>query len=365
MATTPEQFISELIQDKLSNVFKTKPAKIVQIKADYFIYLPTKNERNSSYNEFKTKLDKLKINSKSYIKSYKEVKTGSSFNSFKLFSDRSQQTPIFNGKIVFKPLSTKGSGGKKFEHELTYDLNNYFKGSEIKELKHGDTIKALFENKKFISQYKINTMKLSLLHAEATGKKNSQRTGSWSNNQIFIANNTGDAISDVDILVKGDAKIFCSLKFTDSYYIYNGSTAAYFDNESYKPKAYAFFGLSGIGMAGFGVKYSAKVAEANNFIVVKKNLANIINQALGRDIVLINKVSPGNNDIDVIKGDAHKINISSTPEYRYPEAGIRKYAAISFSAEINNDKYKVQFQFRGTTEGALTPRYLRILLKKT
>lgn len=364
MATTPEQFISELVQDKLSNVFKIKPAKIVQIKTDYFIYLPTKNERNSSYNEFKIKLDKIKNNSKSFIKSYKEVKTGSSFNSFKLFSDRNGQVPIFKGKIVFKPLSTKGSGGKQFEQELAQDLNNYFIGSDLKELKHGDTIKALFENKKFISQYKIDKLKLSLLRADPVGKQNSKRTSTWSNNQIFIEKNTGPAVSDINILVKDTPKIFCSLKFTDSYYIYNGTTEAYFDNETNKPKAYAFFGLSGVGMAGFGAKYAASVATPKDFIAVKKNLANIINQALGRDVVLINKVSPGNNDIDVIKGDAHKINIQSTPEYRYPETGQRKYAAISFLAEINNDKYKVQFQFRGTTEGALTPRYLRILLKK-
>jgi hypothetical protein len=366
MATTPEQFISELIQDKLSNVFKIKPAKIVQTKTDYFIYLPTKNERNSSYNEFKIKLDKIKNNSKSFIKSYKELKTGSSFNSFKLFSDRSGQVPIFKGKIVFKPLSTKGSGGRNFEHELTADLNKYFIGSELKELKHGDTIKALFENKKFISQYKIDKLKLSLFYAKPVGKKNSQRTAAWTNNKIFIQKNTGEAVSDVDIYEGNTttAKVFCSLKFTDSYYIYNGTTVAYFDNESNKPKAYAFFGLSGVGMAGFGTKYAAKVATPKDFTAVKKNLVDIINQALGRDVVLINKVSPGNNDIDVIKGDAHKINILSTPEYRYPETGQRKYAAISFLAEINNDKYKVQFQFRGTTEGALTPRYLRILLKK-
>jgi hypothetical protein len=366
MATTPEQYISEIIQDKLSNVFKIKPAKIVQDKNNYYIYLPTKNERNSSYIEFKNKLDKIKNNRKSFIKSYKELKTGSSFNSFELFSDKSGQVPIFKGKIVFKPLSTKGSGGRKFEHELTADLNKYFKGSSFKELKHGDTIQALFENKKFIAQYKINSLKLSLFYAKPVGKQNSQRTAAWTNNKIFIQKNTGETVSDVNIYEENTttAKVFCSLKFTDSYYIYNGTTVAYFDNESNKPKAYAFFGLSGVGMAGFGTKYAAKVATPKDFTAVKKNLVDIINQALGRDVVLINKVSPGNNDIDVIKGDAHKINILSTPEYRYPETGQRKYAAISFLAEINNDRYKVQFQFRGTTEGALTPRYLRILLKK-
>jgi hypothetical protein len=365
MATTPEQYISEIIQDKLSNVFKIKPAKIVQDKNNYYIYLPTKNERNSSYIEFKNKLDKIKNNPKSFVKSYKEAKTGSSFNTFKLFSDKKGQVPIFKGGIVFKPLTSKGSGGRKFEHELTADLNKYFIGSELKELKHGDTIKALFENKKFISEYKIDKLKLSLFYAKPVGKKNSQRTAAWTNNKIFIQKNTGEAVSDVDIYEGNTptAKVFCSLKFTDSYYIYNGTTIAYFDNETNKPKAYAYFGLSGVGMAGFGAKYAAKVATPKDFTAVKNNLVDIINQALGRDVVLINKVSPGNNDIDVIKGDAHKINILSTPEYRYPETGQRKYAAISFLAEINNDRYKVQFQFRGTTEGALTPRYLRILVK--
>jgi len=364
MATTPEQYISEIIQDKLSNVFKIKPAKIVQDKNNYYIYLPTKNERNSSYIEFKNKLDKIKNNPKSFVKSYKEAKTGSSFNTFKLFSDRNGLVPIFKGGIIFKPLTSKGSGGRKFEEELTNDLNNYFKGSSFKELKHGDTIQAIFENKKFIAQYKINSLKLSLFLAKSVGKKNSKRTSSWSNNQITINNNEGETVSDIDIITGSDKKIFCSLKFTDSYYIYNGTTVSYFDNETNKPKAYAYFGLSGVGMAGFGAKYAAKVAAPKDFTNVKRNLIDVINQALGRDVVIINKVSPGNNDIDVIKGDNHKIIILSTPEYRYPETGQRKYAAISFLAQINDDKYKVQFQFRGTTEGALTPRFLRILLKK-
>jgi hypothetical protein len=365
MATTPESILLDLLKLKLNEVFTEKPAKIEFKNKDIVIYTKDKSARSDSFSQFKNRLDKVVLNPKAFVKSYKITPSSkSSIGVFQLFSDRTKTKKIFLGDILFKPIINKGSGGKLFENELEADLNNYFKGTPIKELKHSDTITTLFSNKKFITYYKLNTPSIiSQLEAKAVGSQNTKRTAVWSNNKLLIGNNTGEAVSDINILYKGQNKIFCSLKFTDSYYIYNGSTIAYFDNDSIKPLAYSYFGLSGAGMAGFGSKYAANVASPKSFDKIKANLADIINQALGRDVVIINKITVGKNDIDVIQGDNHKVNITTTPIYIYPESGKRKYASINFESIINNDKYKISFQFRGTTEGALTPRYLRILVK--
>ena len=101
----------------------------------------------------------------------------------------------------------------------------------------------------------------------------------------------------------------------------------------------------------------------NNSFHILKNLTELIKQALGPDVVLVNKVTDRNNIVTQVKGFAHKVRLSglSDASYGYPEKGKRKYAFITVMGNINNHNYKVTFQFRGTTATDKGPRYCRIL----
>jgi len=98
----------------------------------------------------------------------------------------------------------------------------------------------------------------------------------------------------------------------------------------------------------------------------KKNLKQLIIEALGPDVVLVNKISQGINTVSVVKRFNHKVDIGTVNKdsYLYAEQGVRKYNNIKFNASINGNNYVVSFQFRGTTSTYTGPRYLRILLQK-
>lgn len=371
MATNPETQLTSLFNVKRINEILGQPAsKVVFNKKDIVIYTENKSTRSSAFENFDKAAKKLINNSKSLVKSY-HIKTPSSKSSlgvFQFFIDKNKRQKAIEGDIYFKPIINKGSGGKLFEEELTKDLNSYFGGVPSKELRHGDTIASLFSNKTFISQYGFNKNNLSMFMAKAVGSANTKRKASISNGVLELNPNEGSSVSDVNITIKGtqETKVFCSLKFSSSYYIYNGSMKDLFESsQRTRDEAYKYFGLSGIGMAGFGAQFRSSTPTPKDFTKVKQNISNVIKLALGQEVTLINKYGPSANDIDVIlKGFTSDVSINGNLEYIYPEAGKRKYAAIKFVALINNDKYKVECQFRGTTEGALTPRYLRINLKK-
>lgn len=366
MATTASQFIENLFNvKKLSEIIKETPAKVIFNKSDIIIYTADKSTRSNAFENFRKAAEKTKISSKSKFKNYHiKPSSKSSLGVFQFFLDNSKLQKA-TGDIYFKPIITKGSGGKVFENELEKDLNSYFTGEPLKSLKHSDTIESLFSNKTFLSMYKISSKNLSGFEAKAVGNRNSKRPASFNNGVLILGNNTGEAVSDIDIMGPNKS-IYCSLKFSSSYYIYNGSMKEIFEvSPRIRDEAYKFFGLDGIGMGNFGQIFRSTVIPPKTLQLVKRNLAKTIQLSLGQEVTLINKFGPGKNDIDVIfKGFTSDVSITADPVYKYPESGKRKYAAIEFPAIINNDKYSVGMQFRGTTEGALTPRYLRILLKK-
>ena len=125
-----------------------------------------------------------------------------------------------------------------------------------------------------------------------------------------------------------------------------------------------YFGFNGQKMGGFG-KAFACVTKKPNYSQVEKNLEDILAQAVGTEVILIHKKKQ--NDVMVSKiGRTNKIAVSnlSDDSYVYPEKGVRKYANIKVNATINNHKYIVNFQFRGTTAADVGPKYLRILLER-
>jgi len=369
MSTKPETLLADLFKVKrINEVLGQAPSKVVFNKNDIIIYTENKSTRSSAFDNFDKAAKKLVLNSKSLVKSYQvKPSSKSSLGVFQFFTDRTK-TQKATGDIYFKPIITKGSGGKEFENELEKDLNLYFGGEDIKKLRHSDTITSLFSNKTFISKYGFNKTSLSKFEAKAVGNRNSKRAASISNGVMTLTPNEGSTVSDIDIVLRGTntPKAFCSLKFSSSYYIYNGSMKDLFESSPRtRDEAYKYFGLSGVGMSGFGEQFKSNISTPRDLTKVKKNIEQVIKLSLGEDVTLINKYGPNANDIDVIyKGYTSDVSINGNLEYIYPEAGKRKYAAIKFVAVINNDKYKVECQFRGTTEGALTPRYLRINLKK-
>jgi len=370
MSAKPEVFLADLFKVKrINEVLGQAPSKVIFNKNDIIIYTENKSTRSNAFQNFDKAAQKLVLNSKSLVKSYHVKQSSkSSLGVFQFFLDTSKTKRATLGDIYFKPIITKGSGGKVFESELEKDLNLYFGGEDVKKLRHADTITSLFSNKTFISKYGFNKTSLSKFEAKAVGSRNSKRTASISNGVITLTPNEGSTVSDIDIVLRGTntPKAFCSLKFSSSYYIYNGSMKELFEvSPRTRDETYQYFGLSGVGMGGFGKQFQSNITTPKDLTKVKKNIQQIIKLSLGEDVTLINKYGPSKNDIDVIyKGYTSDVDINSGLEYIYPEAGKRKYAAIKFTATINNDKYKIECQFRGTTEGALTPRYLRINLKK-
>ena len=258
--------------------------------------------------------------------------------------------------LIFKPIKAKGTGGLKFEGQFTSDLNDWFSGVDMDKLKSGDTIKLLVS--------KLKLKQNSKYVAEQVGGRNTKRPPTFSGGRVKVSNNSGPAVSDVDL--KADKTYYLSLKFTNSFYIYNGSIGSFFENVNTKKGINEFFGFDGYLMGkAFGKSY-AVTTRTPNYAQVKRNLQQIIIEALGPDVVLVNKIAQNVNHISVVKGFGHKVEIGTINKdsYLYAEAGVRKYNNIKFEAVVNNARYIVSFQFRGTTATDVGPRYLRILFQK-
>lgn len=262
-------------------------------------------------------------------------------------------------KLIFKPLKAKGAGGLKFEQQFTQDLNCWFSGHEVEELTSGVTITALL--KKLSLEQNSKTSKSG---ATSVGGRNTRRTPSFQNGKLSILNNSGPAVSDVDVVTKSKTYYF-SLKFSNSFYIFNGSVGSLFISEKIKKGINEFFGFDGTEMGkAFGKQY-AVTTKKPDYQAIGNNLTQLIKEALGPNVVLVNKISETHNHISVVKGFGHKVLVTNLNKdsYVYAKTGIRKYNAIKMLAAINGANYKVQFQFRGTTATDVGPKYLRILLQ--
>ena len=257
--------------------------------------------------------------------------------------------------LIFKPMKARGTGGLKFEEQFTSDLNDWFSGVELDQLKSGDTIKLL--------KQKLKLTQNSKYRAEQVGARNTKRPPTFSGAKVKISNNSGPAVSDVDLIT--NKTYYLSLKFSNSFYIYNGSIGNFFVQPNTKKGINEFFGFDGYLMGkAFGKEY-ATVTRKPNYSTIINNLKSVIVEALGPDVVLVNKISQGVNHISVVRGFGHKVAISGLTKdsYLYAEKGVRKYNFIKFDATINGHLYEVNFQFRGTTATDVGPRYLRINLK--
>ena len=275
------------------------------------------------------------------------------------FTRRKKPTELtidgFNGVLIFKPLKAKGTGGLKFEAQFESDMNDWFKGVEVEKLKHGDTVMEVAK----ILKLKRN----SRFYAKGVGSRNSKRPPIFTGSKITLSNNTGLAVSDVDLFARGTSTPFyLSLKFTKQFYIANFSIGALFEDKNKQKSINEYFGFNGLKMKDFGKEYVVKTKKPQYSAVIN-NLSELIKQALGPDVVLVNKVTDKNNIVTQVKGFGHKVRLSglSDASYGYPEIGKRKYAFINVMGNINNHNYKITFQFRGTTATDKGPRYCRIL----
>jgi len=312
--------------------------------------------RNSKFEETKSK---ILIRSKDRTSIQEQLEKY--FNTKKIkFQRRKKPTEIeVTGAtqiIIFKPLKARGTGGLKFEAQFTSDLNDWFSGVDIDKLNTGDTINLLIK--------KLKLKQNSKYVAEQVGGRNTKRPPIYTGGKIKVYNNSGPAVSDVDL--KADKTYYLSLKFTNSFYIYNGSIGSFFEQANTKKAVNEFFGFDGYKMGkAFGKKY-AVTTKKPNYTAVKNNLKQVIIEALGPNVVLVNKIAQNDNHISVVRGFGHKVDIGTINDnsYLYAEKGVRKYNNIKFEAKINDANYTVSFQFRGTTATDVGPRYLRILLQK-
>jgi hypothetical protein len=265
------------------------------------------------------------------------------------------------GDVIFKPIIQKGAGGLKFEDELKLDLVNYFSGVDIKALKHDDVVKKL-----------ENTLSLKpadKLIPDKRGGKNQSRALQFVGGSINVNNTSGNYITDITLMdpkKTGSAadKYHLSLKMSETFYILNAAIGKYFADKNTQTQICEFFGFNGQRMGGFGEEYAC-ITNPISMAKVKTNLQELLREAYGYDMVLVHKKREGDVLVKEIK-TSPTVTITDLDDasYRYPDPGVRKYANISFNASVNGTRYKVDFQFRGTTAADRGPRYLRILMKR-
>ena len=335
-----KQFINEI--KKATNAVKIKEDKKMK-SVDIIVYMQTTKDRNAAY-------DKLLMHFKR--KKVKYMEKESSKSSLGILN-----VDGYDGDIIFKPLTRKGSGGEAFEEQLVEDLNAYFGGETLDKLQHGDTIEKI---------KKVTKLRLSKgLLAEGLGKKNVRRPPAFNGEKFTVQNNGPGVPVDVKISRSGTVLYNASLKFTSAFYIYQGTVDSFFKTPGTMKKINEFFGFDGTQMGkGFGKEYFV-VTDPRKPGKVKSNLASIIAQGLGDTMLLVNKVSKGRNYVHFVRGKRHRVTIGNINDdvYTYPIKGQRKYANIKVDANINGDPYQVEFQFRGTTPTDTGPRYLRVNLK--
>lgn len=261
------------------------------------------------------------------------------------------------GDIIFKPIIQKGAGGLKFEDELKQDIINFYQGAEDKDIKHNDVIKKL-----------VSVLSLShnkKLTPDKRGGKNQSRALTFTGNKVSINNTSGKYITDITLMDQNNNdKHHLSLKMSDTFYILNAGIGKYFADKNTQAEMCEFFGFEGQRMAGFGDEYAC-ITKPPRVSTVKSNLEDLLSEAYGYDMVLVHKKRENDVLVKEIK-TAPPVTVSNLDagSYRYPDPGVRKYANISVNANIAGTRYKVDFQFRGTTAADRGPRYLRILMKR-
>jgi len=265
-----------------------------------------------------------------------------------------------NQVLVFKPFKAKGTGGLDFEDQLKEDLDSWFKGEDVKELRHGDTIEGL--------QRLLKLKQDSRFYVEKVGAANTKRPPVITRTKLTVTNNGKGKVADLNIKLGNTIKHHLSLKFTNSFYVYNATVINYFKSNSptVRKMVNEFFGFDGYKMGqAYGKEFSANTIKNYNYNTIKSRFTDILKQILGPDIVTVTKISQGVNHLNNIKGFSHKVTISnlSKDSYGYAIPGVRKYSFIRFDAQVNGHSYQIDFQFRGTTANDTGPRYLRILFK--
>ena len=261
---------------------------------------------------------------------------------------------VSNFDIVFKPIRVKGQGGRDFEKQLTEDLNNYFNGDEIDNLTHGDAITEL------VKEIKL-TPTNNLYADDSAAKKNQKRALTFDDNKITISNSTGETIQDVTIK---PLSLYLSLKISKTYYTLNAAIGHYFSDKTTKVSINTFFGFNGKEMIGFGAEYSCETPKPD-YTKVGKNLASVLAQSVGTNVILVHKKETNNVYVKKIDNTNNvTINALNDASYSYPIPSKRKGAIIKFIASINGKFYKVDFQFRGSEAHHVGPKYLRILLER-
>lgn len=330
----------EVLKKILENNLKSNNAIIIK---NNDIYVKTK-DREKVKEEVEKYLEKKKVNFKSVAKKSKS-ETLEVLN-----------IPDFKTDIVFKPMIAKGQGGVAFEIDIETDLNNYFAGAEMKEIKHQDVISEMI---------KVLDLPQSLKYsAKREGSKNQTRDVRFSGNSLDISNTSGKTLTDVTIQKEGRDVHYLSLKLSQSYYVLSAAVERFFIDKNIQTNINEFFGFDGLKMIGFGDAYACETKPAN-YATVSANLADLLKQAIGTNVVFVHKKK--NNDVLVKDiGTSNQVTINGLNEdsYSYPEAGRRKGGSIKVSANINGARYKVDFQFRGTRESDTGAKYLRILLER-
>lgn len=265
------------------------------------------------------------------------------------------------GDIIFKPIIQKGAGGLKFEDELKLDLINYYQGADIKQLTHADVVKQL-ENV-------IGINPNNMLIPDKRGSKNQSRALTFTGNKVRINNTSGNYITDITLMDPKKTGVAAdlyhmSLKTSETFYILNAGIGKYFSDRNTQTDMCEFFGFNGQKMSGFGEEYAC-ITQPASYSKVKTNLQELLSEAYGHDMVLVHKKREGDVVVKKVK-TAPNVSITDLNDesYRYPEPNVRKYANISVKATIGSIRYKVDFQFRGTTAADKGPRYIRILLKR-
>jgi len=260
------------------------------------------------------------------------------------------------GDIIFKPIIQKGAGGVSFEKELKLDLENFFNGVEIDNLKHQDVIKEMKKVMKIDPKKKIE-----ILHE---GSKNQKRSLQWNGRILTVSNSTGETLTDITLKAPKGRPIYLSLKMSKSYYILSGAIAQFFKDKTKNVALCEYLGLDGEMMGGFGKEFKCETKKPN-YQKVKANIEKFLANAYGSDVTIIHKKVANDVMVSVV-GQTNSVQISNlnADSYVYPVKNIRKYANIKFNAVINNHKYIVNFQFRGTTAADVGPKYLRILMER-
>ncbi len=331
-----KEALKSLIQKKFKN-----DAIVLLQKND--IYVKSKN-REDTKKEVEKLLTKSKVNFKSIFKKSKS-ETIDVLN-----------IPDFKTDIIFKPIITKGQSGIAFEYEIEKDLNNFFAGANMEDMKHPDVITEL--------QKKLNLQQNMTYSAIREGSKNQKREIDFSGSSLDISKSNGKTLTDVTIQKDGRDLFFLSLKMSKTYYVLNAALEKYFLDKNTQVGINEFFGFDGSKMIGFGKGYECQTEPAN-YTTVSKNLTDVLKQAVGTNVVIVHKKRTGDVLIKEIgANNLVTINGLNDSSYSYPELGKRKGGSIKFSASINNAKYKVDFQFRGTQASDTGAKYLRVLLER-